>query len=474
MSNSPPLRAVSLIRMSTNAQENSPDRQRMMFREYCQRYDLIDAGEFADLGVSASKTPLLDRPGVKQLLTEASRGLWQIVYCEEISRAARKGEEAVMLEARLGQHGVLLVSHNDDPRQKLDTHIRKLMTFLHGWRAEGEVRDLGRRVADTQRKLVAEGKYIGGFVTLGLKWDKQAMAYEVDPPGAETATRVYEAYVEGRSLVAAADLLNASGLPSPRGGPWRCSTISRLLQHPAYRGNLRLKRVVYPADLPEVIPAALVKEVDRLRELQRGRPQRSASSTTTKALFSGLLQCPECGGWLTCGSNRGRATGTRLYIYYRCNHAYQPPRPCNWRRTLHQIKLEKLLLPLIVERLRDYRPSVTKRTRPDRRREARVRELQQERERILNLHIKGRIPEERMEELLEDVTRRLEECRAEVAEPPEPEMTAAEARQMVKMLTKVWPLLEVPAKRELLQMLLVCVIPDPDDLPNSRIVWRQL
>jgi DNA invertase Pin-like site-specific DNA recombinase len=59
-----PLRAVALIRMSTDRQQDSPERQRALFAEYCARWSLTPAGEYADLGISATHTKLEQRPGI--------------------------------------------------------------------------------------------------------------------------------------------------------------------------------------------------------------------------------------------------------------------------------------------------------------------------------------------------------------------------------------------------------------------------
>lgn len=48
----PPLRAVALIRMSTARQENSPERQREGFARYCARWDLVPVDEYEDLATS--------------------------------------------------------------------------------------------------------------------------------------------------------------------------------------------------------------------------------------------------------------------------------------------------------------------------------------------------------------------------------------------------------------------------------------
>lgn len=473
------LYAVPIIRMSTDRQANSPGRQRELFSQYCLRYDLLpDGREYYDPGVSATKVPILDRPAIIELLHDAPDARWTVVWFEEYQRAARRGEHLVELENRLRKHGAFLVGPSDNPYALADAHFRKLMLFIGGWRGEGETLDLARRVRDTQVRLVAEGRSISRWLTLGLGWDKSARRWTVDPAGAEAVTRAFRAYAEARSIAGAVRALNADGYPSPRGGRWHASTICRLIKHPAYRGHLRLKGVVYPqpeGTVPEIVPRDLVQEVDRLLALQEGRPRRAASSATERAVFAGLLRCPGCGGWLTTTVGSGRVPGgTRRYLNYRCARAYSPTPSCDWRHHVAQGRLERELVPVLAERLREHRPAVRSRPRQDRQLAQRQEELQSERERWLTLYTTGRITEARLDAELGRVDGLLGELRLREPARQVEELTVSEARGFARLLTKVWPTLTIPERREILQTMLVSVTPDLAALPNSPTAWRRL
>lgn len=465
------LRAVAIVRMSDDRQVNSPERQREAFSAYCERHNLTPCGEYADLAVSATHTRMLDRPGIQRLLADAPAATWTVVWAEEVSRAARKGEEILDLDQRLWGFHKVLVGPADDPRAAVDRHMRKLLLFLRGWQAEGETLKQGDRIRDTLRMKVRQGLYRGGNLSLGFRWAEGQ--WHVDEEGAALATQIYRQYLERRNLEQIAAELNAAGQLTCKGNPWSGSSVRAILRGPMYRGLLRFGGEDYPCEsLPEVVPAALVAQVDDvLSNLQR-RPQRADHSES--ALFTGLLRCPVCDHWMNLQvaytHKRGKSYPYRCYY---CWRGRVQPRSCPHRRCIGQRAMEKALLPLLAAHLQELADELPAATRAPTaaRRERTVQRLQEERQRALQLHVSGRISEAELDGLLAQVEARLQAAEAETP-PPAPSLTRREVRQLAREVDRHWATWSIPHRRRLLQELVEYIVPDADDLANSTVVWR--
>lgn len=477
MSQAPALGAVLITRMSMDKQQNSPERQREAFAAYCERYDLRPCGEYADLGVSATKTRLLDRPAILRLLAEAPAAKWSIVWFEEVSRAARKGEEVVDLNNRLLAHNKFLVGPDDDPRREVDAHFRKLLLFIKGWEAEGETIKTKNRVGDTGQYLAGQGRVWGGPLPPGLRWqfanpDKHSAGgeYLLDEATAPLARRVYELYVETGSFNATSRCLHAEGFVGARGGPLRVARVRKLLTCPAYRGGRSYRGVFYPAEIPQVVPPALIARVDELLAQCALRPQRTGGQHNSSAIFAGLLKCPACGAWLVVQPS-ARRKGGGWYYSYRCNRTYAPPQTCDWRRHVPEVTFEQEVMPALLWQLRHlHLPEPSRQARRHQQQERERKRLQAERQRIIALHVKGRLGEEEADKLLDRVDAQLAKSQDD-APPPLPTITAEEVRQAGKQIEKLWPGLTPQQKRGLLQTVILHITP-AEPWADSEVAWR--
>ncbi len=472
----PQLEAVPIVRMSMDRQANSPERQRQLFRDYCHKYDLIASdAEYYDPGVSATHTAILDRPAIQQLLADAPAATWTVVWFEEYQRAARKGEHLVELENRLRKHGAFLVGPSDNPYALADAHFRKLMLFIGGWRGEGETLDLARRVRDTQAAYARDGRYRGGARPPGLGWewdDRKAKVghYVLDEATQPLAVRAFELYVETRCYQQVALRLEAEGYRTRHGKQFSMPSARELLLNPVYRGAMRWGGDVYPTPgLPQIVPEDLVARVDGLLAQRRQRSQRS-THLQQRAIFAGLLACPVCGHWLRASFSRPRPTGG-TYVSYGCDRSRRVPVTCSWRRMVPQLSLERAILPEIVWQSRELLGSAPEPQdeRPQRRQQQTRRRLEAERARVLKSYHKGWITEADCEQQVAELDARLRDATTAPAAPPQPQVSADELEEFRRQLLEVWPVLSPGDKRSLLQSMVARIVPNPDDLSDSRI-----
>lgn len=461
-----PLRAVALIRMSTDKQINSPERQRDAFAAYCERWGLEDCGHYEDLGVSATHTRAADRAGLQALLADARRRRFDVVFVEELSRAARRSEDFFPLQAELRRLGVALVTKHDDPTREVGA-AQRFSQGVMALAAELEAGLLSERVRSALALRVKQGLYRGGNISLGYRWCKEMQSWAVDEAGAEVARRVFRTYLDCSNLEEAARALNAAGLVTGKGNHWSGSSVRALVRSPMYRGYLRFAGEDYPCPgLPEVIPPALLAEADRAIANCARRPQRADQSAD--ALFTGLLRCPSCGAWLSLHVTQDEG---RRYLAYYCWRGRQEPHACENRRYVGQGPLERALVPVIhsyLETMAAAMPSASRRKQgPPAART--LERLETERQRVLRLHVTGRISEAELDVMLGQVQARREA--AAQAVPERQPLTRQQVQELARQVGRSWWVETIPRRRKALQRMVEYITPDPDHLGQSTIVW---
>jgi site-specific DNA recombinase len=91
-----------------------------------------------------------------------------------------------------------------------------------------------------KRARAASGVLMPGSRPLyGYDWNEDHTAYVIKEGEATIVRRVFEAVAAGKSMHQLCKDLTAEGIPTPRGqATWRAVTISNILHHPAYKGEM--------------------------------------------------------------------------------------------------------------------------------------------------------------------------------------------------------------------------------------------
>ena len=208
---------------------------------------------------------------------------------------------------------------------------------------------------------------------------------EVDLAQAETVRRIFERYAHGHSQKKIAQDLNADGILSPqlqRGRiqrSWCSSSVRTILYNERYRGHVvwgKTKKVRSPKTgkriyerLPETewkvreIPAQRIvsdelwnavcgrrRLVHQLYSVDSARPGiMRARAVGSPYVFSGLLQCAECGGTVTVVSG---CWAKRQDVRYGCSLHYNRGRgACGNNLLIPRQELETKLLAGLQEKV---------------------------------------------------------------------------------------------------------------------------
>lgn len=278
--------------------------------------------QHSDEGISGS-TPVMARPGGKQLLADALAGRFDVLIIEGLDRLSRDMVEQEQVIRRLEHRGVRIIGVSDG--YDSDSSARKLHRGMRGLINEVYLDDLRAKTHRGLAGQVGRGMHAGGL-SYGYRSVPADGGHrlEVEPTAAGWVRWIFQHYADGWSVQRIAHELNRLGVPSLRGGTWAVSAIygnplrlAGVLNNELYIGRYiwnrsqwikdpdtgKRIRVDRPRDewsvrdMPElrILPDELWQAVrDRMSStrLEGGRGRGGKPST----LFGGLLRCVHCGG----------------------------------------------------------------------------------------------------------------------------------------------------------------------------------
>ena len=312
---------------SENQRDASIEDQLRLCRLHAHKQGWTIVDSYSDRAISGAS---LLRPGIQELIQDATRGRFTVVLAEAMDRLSRDQEDIAGLFKRMAFAGVKIVTLSEGDLTHLHVGLKGTMNALF-------LKDLAEKVRRGLRGRIEDGKS-GGGNAYGYDVVKKFAANGEPVRGDRTINdveaavirRIFEDYATGKSPKRIALELNTAGIKAPSGGDWGFSTINGnrqrgtgILNNEMYIGRIvwnRLryikdpdtgKRVSRPNpesewvthDLPElaIIASGLWERVkgrqgaikvdritsapNRLHERQRGR-----------YLFSGLTKCACCNG----------------------------------------------------------------------------------------------------------------------------------------------------------------------------------
>jgi DNA invertase Pin-like site-specific DNA recombinase len=370
-------------------------------------------GEYHDRAISgAAGIDESQRPGLAAMLERVERGGIDQILTESTDRIARHQGDAFAVRELIEHAGARLFTLMDGVVDDITGTIKSLFDARTR-------KDLAQRVRRGHKGALAQGRAPVGVafgyrkvIRLDDKGEPIRGLREIDPDKAAIVQRIFRDYASGLSARRIANDLNVEGIPAPRGGVWRASTIAghrkaqmALLTNPIYIGQLlygRTQSVTDPrtrkramrsgtgeiavgaAPHLRIIDDALWQAVqDQLEERSgEGRPERQRRP---RHLLSKLGQCGCCGAnWIITRTD-----------YFGCSGVVEGSTCANRRlirkdeyeqRVLAELR-DQMLAPDVVEAyLAEYREETTRRLRDATRERAQLqRRLSDAERKVANL-----------------------------------------------------------------------------------------
>ncbi|UYY60134.1 recombinase family protein [Sphingomonas sp. S2-65] len=335
------MRTVIYARYSSQLQNNRSIADQLgVCRERAAREGWTVVAEFQDAAISgAAGIDEAQRPGLNALLATVEAGGIDQVLTDTTSRLARHLGDTIAIRERLEFAGCRLFTLADGEVDDITGTFKGLMDQRFR-------KDLAHNIRRAQRGRVAEGRAPAGLA-YGYKSanriDERGIPVRglraIDDEKAEIVRRIFREYAAGQSPRAIATALNAEGIPGPRGGTWRTSTIlggrkrtDGMLKNRLYRGELvaqRTSKITNPRTRKTVIRPNresewAVQQVPELRiidepvwlAVQAELESRSGTpfqlQPRPKHLLSGLGRCGVCGrSWVKVNVSQWECSRSR-------------------------------------------------------------------------------------------------------------------------------------------------------------------
>jgi DNA invertase Pin-like site-specific DNA recombinase len=252
--------AVGYIRMSTDDQKDSPERQRGEIVALAQREGYQIIRWYEDHGLTGTESK--NRPGFLKLMADLPKREFKTVLMYEQSRFSREDVFDAMAHWKvLKDAGVTLVTVQRGEMRFDD--LAGLITALVGQHeARGESERIAKRSVSGKKVKAAKGQHMA-CIPFGFDREvydetgqlvKRVAYYErfkrpkawtsklvpsSDPKIIDAVRYIFDAVQNGTPLNAIATELNKRGIVTSRQGAFVPSTVRRILQNPVYVGLLR-------------------------------------------------------------------------------------------------------------------------------------------------------------------------------------------------------------------------------------------
>ena len=164
-----------LLRVSSNQQleaDGDLSVQRQLVTEYIQQHPdwKLDAKEYFEGSNSGYQNAVTDRDVLQEALEDARKKEYDILVAYKDDRIGRRMWEIGAYVMSLKKYGVDIYTVKDNCiSPESDDIMGQMVLALRYGNAQKSSSDTGMRVKDTAKKLVQQGKFMGGKAPYGYK-----------------------------------------------------------------------------------------------------------------------------------------------------------------------------------------------------------------------------------------------------------------------------------------------------------------
>jgi DNA invertase Pin-like site-specific DNA recombinase len=218
--------AVGYIRVSTDKQADggvSLEAQEQKIRAMA----VVNGAELVDVIVDAGESAKsLERPGMNRLLGLVDRREIEGVIVAKLDRLTRSVKDLAELLERFNRRevGLVSVAESLDTKSAAGRLVLNVMCAVSQWEREA----IGERTRDALAHKKAAGQRVG-TVPFGYRLAADGVHVEEAPDEQETLRRIRRLRASGRALREIARQLNAAGLRTRNGSPWRHQYVANAL-----------------------------------------------------------------------------------------------------------------------------------------------------------------------------------------------------------------------------------------------------
>jgi DNA invertase Pin-like site-specific DNA recombinase len=249
----------------------------------------------------------LDRPALKQLLSDIEAGLIDVIVVYKIDRLSRSLMDFARLVEVFDRNNVTFVSVTQAFNTTTSMGRLTLNILLSFAQFEREV--IGERIRDKFAASRKRGMWMGGFVPMG--YDVKDRKLVVNACEAATVRMIFERFAALGSASTLARALQAEDVRNKRGKRIDKGFIYKLISSRVYLGEAVHKGTSYPGEHDAIITQELWDRVHAILK-ESPRERRAKNRNSSEALLKGII-FTDTGAAMTPTYTR---RGERLYHYY--------------------------------------------------------------------------------------------------------------------------------------------------------------
>lgn len=265
----------------------------------------------------------MERPGLRRLLADIETGKVDCVVVYKVDRLSRSLLDFARIIEIFDRRQVTFVSVTQSFNTASSMGRLTLNVLLSFAQFERDM--ISERTRDKMRAARRKGRWVGGKPILGYDVVKTKLV--VDPLEAQRIREIFDLYLELKSTLQVARVLNERGWRMKEwttkkgieigGSEFNKNKVTAVLTNSTYIGKIDFDGQLLPG-----LQEAIIKQdvFDRVQELleQNSRAKKDMNRCKHNALLQGLLRCAACG----CGmSHTYTKKGSTLYRYYVCHKA---------------------------------------------------------------------------------------------------------------------------------------------------------
>ena len=363
-------------------ESNSVTGQKDLIRDYFSRHpELRECGMKVDDGYTGSN---FDRPAFQEMMAEVKAGKINCIVVKDLSRFGREhldaGEYIEKIFPFLGVRFIAINDHYDSLHSNAESD--ELMIPFKNLINEAYCRDTSIKIRSQLEIKRNRGDFIGSFAVFGYRKDPaDRHRLLVDDYAAEVVRDIFAWKLDGLSAGDIAARLSSAGIPTPMDykqsqgmnystsfrikekSEWSAGMILRILKNPVYTGVLEQGRVTTPSyrvkrlvnkpreewAVVENCHEAIINYYD-FESVQKALALDARTTESGKAvdLFSGMVNCGECGGAMI---KKTVPSGKKKYTYYVCA-THKNEKTC-FSHGIRDTALTEIVLEFLKKHIRD-------------------------------------------------------------------------------------------------------------------------
>lgn len=331
-------RVAIYCRVSTTEQAEegySIDEQNVKITEYCNKEGHEIYNLYEDRGISGKS--ITNRPGIKQLLNDATKNKFDLVIVWKLNRISRKLLDILNIVELLNKHNIAFRSLTES--FETETPSGKLQLNIMGAIGEFERETIAENVKMGMIARSKEGQWNGGVV---LGYDsiqlnnegkkRKNTVLKINENEANTVRKIFQLYSEGNGYKAIVNRINKEGYKTKRGNQFAVSTVKEILRNPIYIGKIRFnvrqdwgkKRRKNINDNPILVEGQHEAIIDvetwnKVQVILKERSKKHNKVYESEQPLTGILRCPVCGAGMTISrSTRKKPDGSKVTLEYYC------------------------------------------------------------------------------------------------------------------------------------------------------------